>query len=84
MQDDLCAIAQPRSATGGTAYQILVGSGGSPFDAAASDATKNPAIELEYSWVTVRAHSDGGVDILSYGFDEHFCPPQALEQINVP
>jgi hypothetical protein len=73
-------ISQPL----GGAYQVIVGSGGSPFDAKASDATKAPATDREYAWATVRVHQDGGVDILAYGFDAGFGATQLLQQIYLP
>jgi Calcineurin-like phosphoesterase len=73
-------VSQPR----GGAYQVLVGAGGSPFEAKATDATKNPATDRDYSWATVKVHQDGGVDILGYGFDEHFGPTQLLQQVYLP
>lgn len=73
-------VSQPR----GAAYQILVGAGGSPFEAKATDVTKNPATDRDYSWATVRVHQDGGVDILGYGFDAGFGPTQLLQQIYIP
>jgi hypothetical protein len=70
-------ISQPR----GGAYQVLVGAGGSPFDQKVSGAASaNPATDRSYSWATVKVHADGGVDILGYGFDEHFGPTQLYGQ----
>ena len=68
----------------GGAYQVIVGGGGSPFDAKATDVTKNPATDREYSWATVRIHQDGGVDLLGYGFDQNFGPTQLLQQFYLP
>lgn len=68
----------------GGAYQVIAGGGGSPFDAKATDVTKNPATDREYSWVTVRVHQDGGVDLLGYGFDAAFGPTQLLQQVYLP
>lgn len=73
-------ISRPRSG----AYQVIVGAGGSPFDAKAGVATQHPATDRSYSWATVRLHADGSVDILGYGFDEHFGPTQLLDQIYIP
>jgi hypothetical protein len=72
-------ISQPK----GGAYQVLVGGGGSPFDDAASNNgnTVRPATDRSYSWVTVRVHSDGAVDLLGYGFDEHFGATQLYDQV---
>jgi hypothetical protein len=73
-------IAQPR----GAAYQVLVGAGGSPFDDNVSgSASARPATDRSYSWATVKVHADGGVDILGYGFDEHFGPTQLYDQIYI-
>ena len=63
---------------------MLVGAGGSPFDAKSTDVTKNPATDRDYSWATVRVHQDGGVDILGYGFDAAFGPTQLLQQVYLP
>ena len=68
----------------GGAYQVIVGAGGSPFDAKASDVTVNPATDRSYSWATVRVHQDGGVDILAYGFDASFGATQLIKQIYLP
>ncbi|MDC8786246.1 metallophosphoesterase family protein [Roseateles koreensis] len=73
-------ISRPR----GGAYQVIVGSGGSPFDAKSTDVTKSPATDRSYAWATVKVHQDGGVDVLGYGFDEHFGPTQLLQQIYLP
>ena len=73
-------ISQPR----GAAYQVLVGAGGSPFDVKATDVTKNPSTDRDYSWATVRVHQDGGVDVLGYGFDAGFGPTQLLQQVYLP
>jgi hypothetical protein len=53
----------------GGAYQVIVGSGGSPFDPKAGTSTINPSTDRDYAWATVRLHADGGVDILVYGFN---------------
>jgi hypothetical protein len=73
-------ISRPR----GAAYQVLVGSGGSPFDVKATNVTINPATDRDYGWATVRVHQDGGVDILGYGFDANFGPTQLIQQVALP
>jgi len=73
-------ISRPR----GGAYQVIVGSGGSPFDAKATDVTVNPSTDRDYAWATVRLHADGGVDILGYGFDAGFGPTSLLQQVTLP
>lgn len=73
-------VSRPRNG----AYQVIVGAGGSPFDAKAGVATRNPATDRSYAWATVRLHADGSVDILGYGFDENFGPTTVLNQIYIP
>jgi hypothetical protein len=72
-------VSQPR----GGAYQVIVGSGGSPFDAKSGVATKNPATDRSYAWATVKVHADGGVDLLTYAFDEHFGPTALIGQVYI-
>jgi hypothetical protein len=72
-------ISRPR----GAAYQVLVGSGGSPFDVKSTDVSINPGTDRDYAWATVRVHQDGGVDILGYGFDANFGVTQLLQQVTL-
>ncbi len=70
-------ISQPR----GGAYQVIVGAGGSPFEQKVSGGPSvNPATDRNYSWATVKVHADGSVDLLAYGFDEHFGPTTLIGQ----
>ena len=73
-------ISQPK----GGAYQVIVGSGGSPFDPTAAQATAgvlaHPATDRDYAWATVKVHADGGIDILGYGFSAAFGPTQLIGQ----
>jgi hypothetical protein len=73
-------ISRPR----GGAYQVLVGAGGSPFDAKVTDVTRNPATDRSYSWATVKIHADGGVEVLGYAFDSHFGPTQLVDRVFLP
>jgi hypothetical protein len=54
---------------GGTAYQMIVGSGGSPFDAPPTDPV---AQDRMYAYSIVRVHQSGRVAIFNYGFKEDF------------
>ena len=56
------------SANGGTAYQVIVGAGGSPFD----DATHGNGIPTDrmYAWATVSIHQSGAVVLNTYGFGD--------------
>jgi len=75
---------QPRIANGGSAWQILVGSGGSPFDAKPSDATISPSTDRKYAWATVKIHQSGSVNIDVYGFSDAYAPTQVLKSIVLP
>jgi hypothetical protein len=63
-------LSQPNK---GKAYQVLVGSGGSPFEA--TKPTNNPTDRL-YAWVTVKVYESGKVHMDAYGFDSYFGPTQ--------
>jgi hypothetical protein len=72
-------VGQPR----GKAWQILVGSGGSPFDAAPTDATINPQTDRTYAWATVKVYANNKVKITAYGFDDHYGPTRVLKSITL-
>jgi hypothetical protein len=79
-------IMQPRinnATKPGTAYQVLVGAGGSPFDAKNNVVTKNPATDRSYAWATVNVHQSGKVDINAYAFDNAYGPTQLIQSINL-
>jgi hypothetical protein len=69
-------VSQPTDnthTTGGTAYQVIVGAGGSPFDDLESTPTQTfPTGTLTsdrmYSWATVSIHQSGQVTLNTYGF----------------
>jgi hypothetical protein len=73
-------ITQPTATTGGKAWQVLVGSGGSPFDAAPTDATLS-VTDRYYAWATVKIYQSGKVKITAYGFDDHFGPTRVLQTV---
>ena len=74
-------MAQPRAAQGGKAWQVLVGSGGSPFEAGPADVTLNPGTDRAYAWVTVRVYQSGNVKIKAYGFDDHYGPTRVIQSV---
>jgi hypothetical protein len=76
-------MTQPRAAQGGKAWQILVGSGGSPFDASPTDTTHNPKTDRTYAWATVAIHRDGKTSITAYGFDDDFGPTRVLRTVTL-
>ena len=72
-------MSQP---TGG-AWQVIVGAGGSPFDAKLGVASNNPATDRSYSWATVAVRKSGKVDITAYGFSDAYGPTQVLKQVTL-
>jgi hypothetical protein len=71
---------QPTKATGGSAWQFLVGGGGSAFDPPATD-TK--ASDRMYSWSTVQVRQSGAITVTSYGFGPTFGPTTVIDQVKV-
>jgi len=71
------AIADPTGGSTNTPYQVVVGSGGSPFD---DTMTKNGSIYTEppetaysdryYAWAFVEVHANGGVTLSMTGFPD--------------
>jgi hypothetical protein len=75
-------VSQPGALTGNpAAWQVIVGSGGSPFDAAPTDVTFNPATDRTYAWATVKVRTNGKVDIDAYGFSDSFGPTKRIKHI---
>ncbi len=72
---------------GGHAYQVIVGSGGSPFDASVADIadglTFNPKTDRTYAWATVHVHKSGLVDVNVYGFSDSFGPTSLIRSITL-
>jgi Calcineurin-like phosphoesterase len=77
-------MTQPTMADGGKAWQVLVGSGGSPFDVAPNTYSVNPATDRDYAWATVLVHRSGAVRINVYGFDDQFGPTKLLQTAVLP
>lgn len=72
---------QPTAATGGRAWQVIVGAGGSPFEAKPGES-RNPN-DRQYSWALVKVHRSGRVVMEVSGFDEDFGPTHRLESIEL-
>lgn len=53
---------------GKNSYQVVVGAGGSPFDAPTSNSTYTPSDRF-YSWATVKITQSGIVTMDTWGFD---------------
>ncbi|WP_189090679.1 metallophosphoesterase family protein [Deinococcus ruber] len=72
---------QPTRAQGGKAWQVIVGSGGSPFEAKPGDS-QNPQDRM-YAWVTVQVMKSGQVHVDAYGFNDQYGPTQKLASWNL-
>ncbi|WNV04428.1 metallophosphoesterase [Candidatus Methylospira mobilis] len=65
------------------AYQVIVGSGGSPFDAAAA----SPGLargDRQFAWATVKIHRSGAVKMEVWGFSDSYGPNTLLERRVLP
>lgn len=63
----------------GKAWQIMVGSGGSPFTAQPGESS-NPQDRM-YAWALVQVRASGKVQIEVYGFDEHYGKTHKLKTV---
>jgi hypothetical protein len=66
----------------GSAWQVMVGSGGSPFDAKPGVQTLS-ATDRYYAWVTVSVHASGKTVLEAWGFDDHFGPLRKLRTLRL-
>jgi Calcineurin-like phosphoesterase len=64
-------------------YQVLVGTGGSPFEMTAVGAG-GAATDRYYAWALVEVHQSGAVTMSTYGFNENLGPTQNLLNVNLP
>lgn len=64
----------------GKAYQVMVGSGGSPFDA--SNTSHSPT-DRTYAWANVKVYEDGRVHIDCVGFDENYGETKVLQSFDL-
>jgi hypothetical protein len=71
---------QPARASGGSAWQVMVGSGGSPFSAKPGDGAPRDRM---YAWAVARIHASGKVHVDVYGFDEHYGKTARLESLDL-
>ena len=71
-------INKPLGYTDAHSWQVMVGSGGSPFEALPGVATINPQTDRDYAWVSVNVHQSGKVTMTAYGFDDQFGTTKVL------
>lgn len=73
-------VQQPGLANGGKAWQVMVGSGGSPFTAKPGESS-HPQDRM-YAWAQVHVHASGKVRIEVYGFSDLFGKTRRLTVLN--
>jgi hypothetical protein len=73
------AVARPNR----KAAQVLVGSGGSPFDVAKGTVSVNPATDRDYAWASVEVHQSGEVEVTLRGFNESFGPSSTIGKLEL-
>jgi hypothetical protein len=71
-------VSQPGRARGGKAYQVIVGSGGSPFE-----TDTRPGLDRTHAWAVVDVLANGHVRVTTYGFDEHLGPTRVLARFTI-
>jgi hypothetical protein len=78
-------ISKPVKSNGqvSSAYQVLVGSGGSGFDNAAPLTGTQPATDRYYGWANVRIFQSGKVEIAGYGFSDTYGPTKLLDVVKL-
>ncbi|NHQ88117.1 hypothetical protein HA050_18585 [Iodobacter sp. HSC-16F04] len=72
---------QPTKNKGGKAWQVMVGSGGSPFSADVGE-TSLPEDRF-YAWALVKVRASGKVEVDSYGFDDQYGPTKLIKHIDM-
>jgi hypothetical protein len=71
-----------------TPYQVIVGSGGSPFDdkmvgcPACTEPLLTALSDRYYAWALVQVHQSGAVTLSAYGFNDAFGATQLLTTIS--
>lgn len=83
-------FADPTKASKAAAYQVIVGSGGSPFDdkllgtcpSCTEPVLTNP-YDRYYAWALVQVHKSGAVSLNLYGFSDDFGPTEKLRKYDV-
>jgi Calcineurin-like phosphoesterase len=82
--------ADPTGTYSNKPYQVIVGSGGSPFDdklvgtcPACTEPTLNSPYDRYYAWALVQVHQSGNVSLQVTGFSDQFGGYQDLTQYDV-
>ncbi len=70
-------ISQPWKSKGGTAWQVIVGSGGSPFSVRTNES--DDPMDFMYAWADVQVYASGRVHIRILGFSSLTDPIHVLK-----
>ncbi|TWB38551.1 metallophosphoesterase family protein [Nitrospirillum pindoramense] len=73
---------QPTKAQGGQAWQVIIGSGGSPLAAVKAGGTQE--VDRLFAWAEVWAYRSGRTHIAIHGFDEGDAPSRTLQEWDIP
>ena len=80
----------PTTASKSAAYQVVVGSGGSPFDdkmngtcPTCTEPVLTSPYDRFYAWALVQVHKSGNVSLNLYGFSDDFGPTEKLSKYSV-
>ena len=73
--------SQPTRASGGKAWQVIVGTGGSPLSVKPGQSTS--ANDRMYAWAEVSVRKNGKVSLVVRGFDETLATTQVIEQLEL-
>lgn len=86
---NVAQYADPTGVSTATPYQVLVGSGGSPFDdkligtcPSCSEPTLVNPTDRYYAWALVQVHASGTVTLNVNGFSDGFGPTQSITLYN--
>ncbi|WP_293766168.1 metallophosphoesterase [uncultured Aquitalea sp.] len=79
--EHIFSLMQPQKTQGGKAWQVMVGSGGSPFSAEKGDS-KNPE-DRTYAWAQVKVYQSGKVKLEIRGFDDSYGPTRSLRRLEL-
>jgi len=83
-------FSDPTTAGKSASYQVVVGSGGSPFDdkmngtcPTCTEPVLTSPYDRFYAWALVQVHKSGNVSLNLYGFSDDFGPTEKLSKYSV-
>jgi hypothetical protein len=73
--------SQPTRASGGKAWQVIVGTGGSPLSIKPGQSAG--VNDRMYAWAEISVRQSGRVTMLVRGFDESLAQTRVIEQLDI-